>query len=285
MNLHDILQNPNEHVRFAAYLDKLQQVADADEVSLVSRVLADPHQTMAQSAVLRDRAGRPPRRGRELDRALRKSVRRGGESVLIDGTLIPTQRRTGKANRPNYSGKHLPHGLHFFALTDEKGRLIWISAARPGRAHDATAARRDKIVEHLQAAGLGALADLGFLGVDKPDNPDNQGNRHRLQGHPRPQVHPWPEAGQPNPGRRTRPRRTRLRPSEVLARADQAPHRPRPRHRAPRPDQPRSPPVIDDQDRRPSPVTSVSTPASTRKLDRRLPESQIQRGTAPSRQR
>ncbi|MFI5758197.1 hypothetical protein [Streptomyces sp. NPDC051569] len=25
---------------------------------------------------------------------------RGGEVVLIDGTLIPTQRRTGKANRP-----------------------------------------------------------------------------------------------------------------------------------------------------------------------------------------
>ncbi|MER5967758.1 hypothetical protein [Streptomyces sp. NPDC002057] len=53
MNLHDILQNPDEHVRFAAYLDELQQVADADEVDLVSRVLADPDQTMAQSAVLR----------------------------------------------------------------------------------------------------------------------------------------------------------------------------------------------------------------------------------------
>jgi hypothetical protein len=26
--------------------------------------------------------------------------------VLIDGTLIPTQRRTGTENRPNYSGKH-----------------------------------------------------------------------------------------------------------------------------------------------------------------------------------
>lgn len=109
-----------------------------------------------------------------LDRALRKIARRGGEVVLIDGTLIPTQRRTGKANRPNYSGKHHRHGLHFLALTDERGRLVWISAARPGRTHDATAARRDKIVEHLKAAGLGALADLGFLGVDKPENPDDQ---------------------------------------------------------------------------------------------------------------
>ncbi|MFH9351307.1 transposase family protein [Kitasatospora sp. NPDC017646] len=114
-------------------------------------------------------AARAPR----LDRALRQVARRGGEVVLIDGTLIPTQRRTGAENRRNYSGKHHSHGLHFLALTDEKGRLIWISAARPGRTHDATATRHDKIVDHLKAAGLGALADLGFIGVDKPEDPDD----------------------------------------------------------------------------------------------------------------
>lgn len=43
--------------------------------------------------------------------------------------------------------------------------MIWISAARPGRTHDITAARHDHIVEHLKTAGLGALADLGFLGL------------------------------------------------------------------------------------------------------------------------
>ncbi|MFE7662457.1 hypothetical protein [Streptomyces celluloflavus] len=53
MNIHDILQNPDEHVRFAAYLDKLGHVADTNEIDLVSRVLTDPDQTMAQSAVLR----------------------------------------------------------------------------------------------------------------------------------------------------------------------------------------------------------------------------------------
>jgi hypothetical protein len=53
MNVDDILQNPDEHVRFAAYLDELQQVSDADEVDLVSRVLTDPDRTMAQSALLR----------------------------------------------------------------------------------------------------------------------------------------------------------------------------------------------------------------------------------------
>ncbi|MEU8544671.1 hypothetical protein AB0C52_32525 [Streptomyces sp. NPDC048717] len=58
--------------------------------------------------------------------------------VLIDGTLIRTRRRFGKADRRNYSG---------------------ISAARPGRTHD-------HILAHLHAAGLGALADLGFRGLD-----------------------------------------------------------------------------------------------------------------------
>ncbi|MFE1367265.1 transposase family protein [Streptomyces anulatus] len=101
-----------------------------------------------------------------LDRALKMVAKQGGEVVLIDGTLIRTRRRTGRADRRNYSGKHRSHGLHFLALTDENGRLIWISAARPGRTHDNTAARHDHILAHLRAAGLGALADLGFRGLD-----------------------------------------------------------------------------------------------------------------------
>ncbi|MFI6359164.1 enoyl-CoA hydratase-related protein [Streptomyces sp. NPDC050743] len=68
-----------------------------------------------------------------LDRALLATARRGGDVVLIGSTLIPTQRRTGAEDRPNHCGKHHRHGLHFLALTDKKGRLIRISAARPGR--------------------------------------------------------------------------------------------------------------------------------------------------------
>ncbi|WP_217211773.1 transposase family protein [Streptomyces sp. AC550_RSS872] len=52
--------------------------------------------------------------------------------------------------------------MHFLALTDERGRLIWISAARPGRSHGITVARRDHLLAHLSPAGLGALADLGL---------------------------------------------------------------------------------------------------------------------------
>ncbi|WP_327436450.1 hypothetical protein OG279_37435 (plasmid) [Streptomyces sp. NBC_01201] len=73
MNVHDNLQNADEHVRFAAYLDKLQQVAEADEADLVRRVLTDPDQTMARSAVLRhlDRRAAALHAGPAYDRWVR----------------------------------------------------------------------------------------------------------------------------------------------------------------------------------------------------------------------
>jgi hypothetical protein len=79
---------------------------------------------------------------------------------------VRTRRRTGTGNRRNYSGKHKVHGLLFLALTDERGNLLWISAARPGRSSEITTARRDRIATRLREAGLGALADLGFTGLD-----------------------------------------------------------------------------------------------------------------------
>ncbi|MCX4844613.1 transposase family protein [Streptomyces sp. NBC_00893] len=95
-------------------------------------------------------AARAPR----LDRACKKIARGGGVVVLLDGTLIRTHRRTGKDDRKNYSGKHKAHGLLFLALTDEKGNLIWISAAKPGRSSEITTARHNKITGHLRFVGL-----------------------------------------------------------------------------------------------------------------------------------
>jgi hypothetical protein len=107
-------------------------------------------------------AARAPR----LDRALAAIKKEGGEAVLLDGTLIPTRRRTGTANRKNYNGKHKKHGLLFLALTDQAGNVIWISSACRGAASEIRAARHDHITGHLRTAGLGALADLGFTGLD-----------------------------------------------------------------------------------------------------------------------
>ncbi|MEU0585435.1 hypothetical protein [Streptomyces sp. NPDC006132] len=47
------MSEPDEHVRYKAYLDEFAQVADPDEAGLIGRVLADPDVIMAQAAVLR----------------------------------------------------------------------------------------------------------------------------------------------------------------------------------------------------------------------------------------
>jgi len=148
--------------------------------------------------VLRLLAARAPR----LDRALNKIAKRGGVVVLLDGTLVRTRRRTGVEKRKNYSGKHKSHGLLFLALTDEKGNLIWISSARPGRSSEITTARHDKITAHLGEAGLGALADLGFVGLD--DDPDDHIREPEVMAlpHQDPYEHPTrdhPPAGPPRP--------------------------------------------------------------------------------------
>ncbi|MFD7020602.1 transposase family protein [Streptomyces sp. NPDC059928] len=130
--------------------------------------------------------GRSPRRRSSVSAVGSKSrAERGGRPNR--GTLIRTQRRTERADRRNYSGKHRSHGLHFLSVTDENGRMIWISAARPGRTHDNTAARHDHILAHLRAAGLGALADLGFRRLDKRHSRSR--DRHRLHRHSYPQTH------------------------------------------------------------------------------------------------
>jgi hypothetical protein len=49
----DSQPTPDEHQRFAHYLQQLAAVREADEPDLVATVLRDPDQTMAQSAVAR----------------------------------------------------------------------------------------------------------------------------------------------------------------------------------------------------------------------------------------
>jgi len=61
--------------------------------------------------------------------------------AILDGTLIPTDRIGGAADRRHYAGKHRHHGVNVQVIGDCAGRLIWLSAALPGSTHDLTAAR------------------------------------------------------------------------------------------------------------------------------------------------
>ncbi|WP_386336656.1 hypothetical protein [Streptomyces xiangluensis] len=60
----------------------------------------------------------------------------------------------------------LPPALLVIALTDDKGRLLWVSAARLGRTSEITACRHDQLTQKLRGDGLGAIADLGLVGLD-----------------------------------------------------------------------------------------------------------------------
>jgi len=112
-------------------------------------------------------ASRAPR----LGRVLRGAVRGGHEVLLFDCTLIRTQRRGGKANRPNFNGKHRCHGLLFAAATDTRGNLLWVGHARAGKTSDLTCARQAGLTAKLRAHGLAGVGDLAFTALD--DNPQD----------------------------------------------------------------------------------------------------------------
>ncbi|GGZ20188.1 transposase family protein [Streptomyces poonensis] len=82
----------------------------------------------------------------------------------IVGDVYSAQNR--EDNRKNYSGKNKCHGLLVIALTDDRGQLLWISAARPGRTSEITACQRDKLTQKLRETGLGVISDQGFVGLD-----------------------------------------------------------------------------------------------------------------------
>lgn len=127
--------------------------------------------------------------------------------VLLDGTLVRTCRRTGTDNRKNFSGKHKAHGLLFLALTDKKGNLIWISAAKPGRSSEITAARHNKITGNPVRPGSGpwpTSASSAWTTIPMT------GGHHRPQGHPQPLPHRRGEGSEPPAQPRTRRRRARL---------------------------------------------------------------------------
>lgn len=91
----------------------------------------------------------------------------------------------------------------------------WTSAARPARGSEITACRHDDLVGRLREAGLAAIADLGFVGLDDGagDLAVTTGYKKDAEGQEAPACH---EAGQPADRRRTGDVRARVRASEGL---------------------------------------------------------------------
>jgi hypothetical protein len=107
-----------------------------------------------------------------LHGALLAAKAAGHTHVLLDGTLIPTDRiaTPGPTRGVDlwWSGKHRHHGGNIQVVSAPDGWPLWTSGVRPGREHDTTAARADpdlltQIAAWVDDGQLG-LADLGYEG-------------------------------------------------------------------------------------------------------------------------
>jgi hypothetical protein len=103
-------------------------------------------------------------RSPKLTQALRKAARDGLTHVILDGTLIHTDRV--RADRPYFSGKHRVHGMNVQVIAGPDGTILWTSGAVPGKIHDLSAARVWGILRELEKAGILVLADKAYQGAE-----------------------------------------------------------------------------------------------------------------------
>jgi DDE superfamily endonuclease len=107
-----------------------------------------------------------------LHGALLAAKTAGHTHVILDGTLIPTDRIATPGPTAGvdlwWSGKHRHHGGNIQAVSAPDGWPLWTSDVRPGREHDTTAARADpELLTQIRAwvdDGRPGLADLGYEG-------------------------------------------------------------------------------------------------------------------------
>jgi len=109
----------------------------------------------------------------DLHEVLERGAAEGWTHVVLDGTLIATDRcRTKNPDTGHdlwFSGKHRAHGGNVQIVSDPGGFPVAVSEVEPGSTHDLTAARVTGFLGALYAAaallGLPALADKGYDGA------------------------------------------------------------------------------------------------------------------------
>ena len=86
-------------------------------------------------------------------------------AVLVD-TFEQRTHRPGRRQRAWYSGKKKAHTLKSQVAVDEGGRIADVGDSRPGRWADLKVFRRSGLAGKLIRAQVGALGDLGYVGLD-----------------------------------------------------------------------------------------------------------------------
>jgi hypothetical protein len=110
----------------------------------------------------------------DLPQVLTECRSQGLSHVILDGTLIETDRVTGTHLNAEgrqvdtwYSGKHKAFGANVQFLSAPDGTPLWVSDAEPGSVPDITAGREHCLPALYKAAadGLPTLADCGYQGA------------------------------------------------------------------------------------------------------------------------
>jgi hypothetical protein len=86
-------------------------------------------------------------------------------AVIVD-TFAQRTQRPRRRRRAYYSGKKKAHTLKSQVAVDEDGRIVDVGASRPGPWADLTVFRRSGLAGRLARAGVGALGDLAYVGID-----------------------------------------------------------------------------------------------------------------------
>jgi len=107
-------------------------------------------------------------------------------AVIVD-TFEQRSQRPQRRQRAYYSGKKKAHTLKSQVAVDEDGRVADVGPSRPGRWADLKVFRRSGLVGRLIQAKVGALGDLGYVGLDGL-SPRLRGAtpRRKPRGHERP---------------------------------------------------------------------------------------------------
>ena len=85
-------------------------------------------------------------------------------AVIVD-TFEQRTQRPQRRQRAYYSGKKKAHTLKSQVAVDEDGRIADVAPSRPGRWADLKVFKRSGLAGRLIRAGVGALEDLGYVGL------------------------------------------------------------------------------------------------------------------------
>jgi len=109
---------------------------------------------------------RLPDPGKGHRRDLPALLQQTPELAVIVDTFEQRTQRPRRRQRAYYSGKKKAHTLKSQVAVDEDGHVVDVADSRPGRWADLKVFKRSGLAGRLIRAKVGALGDLGYVGLD-----------------------------------------------------------------------------------------------------------------------